>query len=387
MPTCRMTGRRLSRALVLAAACSSWAGSSLAVDDNSPARGQVTPEVMAQVDPPGTDSSHPSASNSRGDAGSSMPQALRPKGDSVPASDVRLGGEAALSRNLALYDSGQYDACVQGLKQMLQSSSGQNAMRPDQLDQAAIYLGACLIASGRADEADQVYADAIRANPQMRAPDNLVFPQTVVDRFLRVRERLLTDIRREERTRVQAAEQRAQQQDEKRKKELQTTERLRALARSESVVEKNKRWLAMVPFGVGQFQNDDNAAGWIFLGLEAALAGTCIAAIIVDENLANRAQEPGIDSRELYAKRGDAYWVKVASSWGFIAAAAGGIVHAQFRFVPERRHFRTRTLPPELDSSTSDRAPELKRGKPRPNTGVSLTGIQLGPQIGIFGEF
>ena len=203
--------------MVLALACAAWAGSSLAEDRNL-------------------------------DSGTSNSQSSTLKGDAAPGSDMGLGGEAALSRNLALYESGQYEACVQGLKQLLEVSNGQKPLRADQLDQAEIYLGACLIASGRADEAERVYADAIRNNPQMRAPDNLVFPQTVVDRFLRVREQLLTDIRREERNRVQDAEQRAQRQDAKRKQELARIEQLRALASSESVVEKNKRWLAYVPF-------------------------------------------------------------------------------------------------------------------------------------------
>ena len=373
---------------MLAGACVTWAASSTASDLDKHNTRNTASSVIAQAE-----SSHDSTAANRGQANSdvdsnkSAPGAATSKSDSTPSADAGLGGEAALARNLALYESGQYEACVLGLRQLLDATNGPKLLRPDQTDQAETYLGACLEASGRVDEADQVFTAAIRNNPQMRAPDNLVFPQTVVDRFLRVRERLLTDIRRAERNRVQDAEVKAQQQDAKRKKELWVNQKLKALAKSELVIEKNKRWLASVPFGVGQFQNGDNTAGWIFLGLEAALASTCITAVIVDENLANRTHEPGIDIKELSAKRTDAYRVIVASSWAFLGVAAGGIIHAHWRFVPERHFVRARPLPSELETSETGNETPIHRGESRPSSGWSLTGIQLGQGIGIVGEF
>ncbi len=347
-----MTSRRTRRSLMLAGAFASYVNPSVATETSSTA-----------------------------------PDAPPPTLDAATDAEAGLGGEAALSRNVALYENGQYELCVIALKQLLEGNNAQKVLRPEQVNQAKIYLGACLIASGETDEADKVFANAIRNNPQMRAPDSLVFPQTVVDRFLRVREQLLADIRREERSRVQVAEQRAQQQDEKRKKELRIKEQLRAMARNESVVEKNKRWLASVPFGVGQFQNGDNTAGGFFLGLETVLVGTCVAAIVVDENLANRALEPGIDIRGLSASRADAHRVIVASSWALVGVMAGGIVHAHWRFVPERRHYRTRTLPAKLEESETAAVSGTDRRDTRSDAGVALTGVQLGSGIGIVGEF
>ncbi len=302
-----------------------------------------------------------------------------------PGKAENLGSEAALSRNLALYESGQYQNCARGLEDWLRSVSDASPAALEQVDQAKIYLGACLIASGQVEKADQVFGDAIRGNPQMRAPDSLVFPQTVVDRFLRVREQLLSDIRRDERSRVQDAENHAKEQDAKRKRELLGREKLKLLATEETIVEKNRRWLASVPFGVGQFQNGDNAAGWAFLVTEVALAGTCITALVIDEKLANRAREPGIDLTDLRAKRLDTYRVIVGTSWGFLGVAAGGILHANWRFVPERRTTRRRPLPPDLAQSAGESQRGL-RPERSPAKGPEV-GVVIGPFVGITGTF
>jgi hypothetical protein len=309
------------------------------------------------------------------------------KANKTHDADGGLVGEPALLRNFALYESGQYDACVVGLRDVLNSTRGAKLQRPELIDQAATYLGACLIASGQPEQADQVFIEAIRSNPQMRAPDNLVFPQTVVDRFLRVRERLLTDIRRDERNRVREAEHKAQQQDEQRKQAVRVTEQLRAIAAKETVIEKNRRWLATVPFGVGQFQNGDNAAGWLFLGLESALAGTCIAALVIDEHLANQALIPGVDRSELHGKRVDAHRVMVASSWGLAAVLLGGIVHAHWRFVPERRYNQKRALPFDLSGRLPEYQSRVRRNEPRSSASMTLSIFPSGPGIGIAGSW
>lgn len=306
--------------------------------------------------------------------------------DLLAPADI-LGAEAALSRNLALYENGKYEACVLGLREILYARLGHKLQRPELIDQAETYLGACLIASGRSVEADQVFAEAIRNNPQMRAPDNLIFPQAVVDRFLRVREQLLSDIRRDERKRVQAAEHKAQQQDEKRRREIWVTQQLRAMAEKEVVIEKNKRWLANVPFGVGQFQNGDNTAGWIFLGLESALLGTCVTALVIDEHLANQALVPRIDAAELSVKREDAHRVIVASSWGLLGVMAGGIAHAHWRFVPERHYTRIRRLPPDLDAPDPPNKGRASRSASQSPVSLSITSMPLGHGLGIVGRF
>ena len=47
---------------------------------------------------------------------------------------------------------------------------------------------------------------------------------------------------------------------------------LEKLATTEVVVERHSRWLSLVPFGVGQFQNGQTAEGWLFLTAEGLFA-------------------------------------------------------------------------------------------------------------------
>jgi hypothetical protein len=269
--------------------------------------------------------------------------------DAQASSD--LGSEAALSRNISLYESGRYEECAKELKATLATNAQKQDLRPESAEQAQTYLAACLLASGKPEQADSVFTEAIRNSPQMRAPDSLIFPQSVVDRFLQVRERLQAYIRNEEQAHIREAERQAKQQGEERKKEERTIRQLRKLAAQETVVEKNRRWMASVPFGVGQFQNRDLAAGWIFLGLETVLLGTAVTAMTIDERLANKAHVPNINLDELRSKRQDAWRVLVASTWGFGLVAVTGIAHAHWRFVPERRSIRPRPIPPTLARS------------------------------------
>lgn len=289
-----------------------------------------------------------------------------------PAKTVNL--EVQLSRNVSLYEAGHYEECASGLNLVVQQATQNHSWVPELTEQAQIYLGACLIASGNTEQAERVFAEAIRNNPQMRAPDSLLFPAQVVDRFLQVRKRLLSEIRDDERARIAQAEQRAQQLDQKKKAEQQKLQQLRALAAQETVIEQNRRWLAYVPFGVGQFQNRDYAAGWVFLGAEAALAITAVTALVVDERLANKVLESGIDRTELATKRRSAYNVIAASTWSLGVVAIAGIVHANWRFVPERRSVRPRPLPSELSSGARLQPPNIDVGL---MGGADSMGMQL----------
>jgi hypothetical protein len=381
-----MTLSRSFYALLLGGAYILFASSSPAANTNGKDLNAPVDSGTALMDSAGrTDLKASAGQPSRsGDSKASDEKNSAPK---ELAPESALGGEAALSRNLALYESGQYEACVVGLREILDTPGGTKLQRPELIDQAETYLGACLVASGQPELADQVFARAIRNNPQMRAPDNLVFPQTVVDRFLRVREKLLTDIRRDERNRVQDAEHRARERDAVRRREIWVTERLRELAMRESVAEKNRRWLAFVPFGVGQFQNSDNTAGAILLGVESVLLGTCITAIVIDEHLANRSRDVGIDTHELDSKRTDAYRVIVASSWSMLGVMAGGIVHANLRFVPERRMTRLRSLPQSLSAPTPANSGQSSRKELSPSVSVSPISLPSGYGMGLVGEF
>jgi hypothetical protein len=112
----------------------------------------------------------------------------------------------------------------------------------------------------------------------------------------------------------------------------------------------SSRWVAAIPFGAGQFQNGQTALGWIFLGVESALAiGTSIAIslkLVFLKNQLDATAESDQYRANQWLQRGQQAWI--AELWlagGFAAAAVAGIVHAQLTFVQPYTEVRHRPLP------------------------------------------
>jgi hypothetical protein len=154
--------------------------------------------------------------------------------------------------------------------------------------------------------------------------------------------------------------------------------RLEEYARQELTTIRNERWVAMVPFGVGQFQNRDTALGWIFLGTEAALAATALTSLIVIFDLNAQIDDEAIDTAQLNQRLDAWYQVLVLSSWGFVGVAVGGIVQAQIAFQPEFREVRKRPLPRDVRPPPATKPPQAfvrPAPVPLPNgLGFGLTG-------------
>lgn len=297
------------------------------------------------------------------------------------ADTARLGDEAELARVTSLYQAGRYAECAEAFTDLLPTAEEAGAKQPARpfseprvIERARIYQAACWIGAGKADLADAPLRAAIRANPQMNPPDSLMFPSPVVERFIRVRETLLNEIRAAEEERVRKARAQAAQLEKTARVEQQRLAEIETLAAQETVVDKNSRWVALVPLGIGQFQNRERALGWVFLTTELAFLGAALTSTVVTSHLnleASRAenlQSPeDVDSR-----LNDWHNVLVFSSYGFLVAATAGIVQAQLAFVPEFRSVRRRELPAHL------RRPSQGTLRLRPQVFTSGSGAQLG---------
>lgn len=66
-------------------------------------------------------------------------------------------------------------------------------------------------------------------------------------------------------------------------------QQLEKLAREESLVASNSRYIATIPFGVGQFQNGDEAVGALFLVSETLLLATATTSGLILEHLTSEA--------------------------------------------------------------------------------------------------
>ena len=259
---------------------------------------------------------------------------------------ARMSDEAELAQVVSLYEAGKYAQCAEALAKHLDKNGEERLRDAEVIANARIYHAACLIGSGPVRRGRRAAARGDPADPQMKPPDSLVFPPPVVERFLRVRETLHEAIRRSELGRVEVARREA---DERALKEKAKDARVRALeelATREVVMVRNRRWIAVIPFGAGQFQNGKSELGWALLTSEVALGATALTALAMQTHFtleAHRLKNPSNNAvLETWNTLLD------VSAWGFIGVAALGILEAQLSFVPERREIRRRPIPPEL---------------------------------------
>lgn len=272
-----------------------------------------------------------------------------------------MSDEAELTRIAGLYEAGKYRDCSGELERLLDPTGHTLLRQPTIVESARVYWAACLLGAGDADAADAPLRAAIHENPQMKAPDSLVFPQPVIERFLKVRESLVNEIRAAEEARIRQAKDEARRRQDSLARDRDRMRALEKLAEQETIVFKNRRSLALVPFGVGQFQNREYGLAYTLLVGEALLGAASLTAIVVQNRLATQADDlrrSGGTVDEVRLQRNQRAWgtVKTGGFWAFAALAVGGIVQAQLEFVPEFREVRKRPLPPGL--STPSAKPE-----------------------------
>lgn len=221
------------------------------------------------------------------------------------------------------------------------------------------YLGASYLFLGRVKDAEQQFDLLIRMDSAYEM-DPLAFPKEVIEAFERARERT-------NRILEEAARQRREQEEEARRAEAKEIVekqarmlRIRELATTETVETENSRIVAMIPFGVGQFQNRHDSLGTGLVISEGLLAVTSIVSFFLHESLRNEMPNEA-DRGDAEALRDGFKLTNWISTGALVALAIVGIADAQLRFVPVFKETRTRVLPGELE-----REFELSAAPPRP---------------------
>lgn len=277
-------------------------------------------------------------------------------------SDLRAADPQELELAKTRVDRGEYEEATQRLSVMLTPSlppcgSGMErsgACRltdPDLIDRARGQYAIALTALGREAEADAQILAILSSNPGY-APNPAVFPQAVLDRFTRVRGEHRADLERI--TREQAEHERRARvaQQKAREAERRWLTELERRAGELRVVEKNSRWIAMLPFGVGQLQNGDHALGAFFMATETLGTGAAIVtAVVHDAKASANPALPDPDTGrtiDIDALTNELSTLRTINhvSFGVTAGlAALGIVQAQIAFVPERVRVEKRPIP------------------------------------------
>jgi hypothetical protein len=260
------------------------------------------------------------------------------------------------------FDNGQYDEAHLRLSTLLDpamppcdaahSATGQCRLtNPELIERVRALDAASLLARKRYAEADILIGAILRQNPDY-LPSPATFPPEVIDRFTSVRASMSAELRAimEQRAKEEAAKrlaaQKAHDEDEKWIAEIQK------LAARETRIEPNSRWVALIPFGVGQFQNGDIRLGVFFAVGEALLGGASLVSVAVFNSLASTnisaltANGQPVDVPGLQAKVNTVALIDRISFGAFATLALAGVVHAQVTFVPEKVVYRDRPIPP-----------------------------------------
>ena len=252
---------------------------------------------------------------------------------------VRADDATELERAKSSYDAGRYAEGADRFKELLNPAAPNALHAPPAVERARAYFAACLIALGRTDEATEQIERILRNNP-IYSPDPVAFPSKVIDRFLDVKSRLKSEI--EEAFRVKSDARAKVEKDQR-----AYIASLQKLAGQETVVVRHSRLLAMIPFGVGQFQNGQDGLGYAFLVTEAILAGTSIAAGVIHMQLIADFARDGteVDYEDYVSRKNATHDLSIYSTAALALIGLSGVVQAQIAYVPEVREVRTRPIP------------------------------------------
>jgi hypothetical protein len=249
--------------------------------------------------------------------------------------------------------------------------------------QARMYLAAVLIAKKDQDAANPVLERVILDDPDYE-PDPLSFPTEVIDQFIDTRSKLRDRLNAEAQERARKAAERKAREEEDKRREAARLAMLERLAGEEKLTNVHSRWLAVVPFGVGQFQNGDRTLGWVFLASESAcVLGTAITVpiFLTDLDYRSTAYRDGDPTRtnEYIDRANTVRDVNLAFAGAFGVLAIAGILEAQVNFVPESVELRKRPLPsvgPSPGPATSFILPT-----------IAPTADTRGAMLGVVGKF
>lgn len=183
--------------------------------------------------------------------------------------------------------------------------------------------------------------------------DQVAFPEAVVRTFQEVKREV--DIERAREDALRSARQQQERTDEVEEliRQQQRITELEELAATETVERVNSRWIAALPYGVGQFQNQNRKLGIMFAVMESAFTVASIATFIGHNALRNENPAPDQIERAERVERAlrISNWVSVGGLLSFYVA---GLIEAEVRFKSVIRSTRKRKLPDEKTKSDQE---------------------------------
>ncbi|MFW6067863.1 MAG: hypothetical protein ACOC97_05970 [Myxococcota bacterium] len=256
------------------------------------------------------------------------------------------------------YDRARYEEAVERFEALVGGDEPRLRSRPLVLESRK-YLAASYLFTGHRNHAEGQLERLLRQDPDYQL-DPVAFPRELHELFSSVQEQVEKERRREQRERQDRVQEELERQRRLEEQRQRITE-LERVARTEVVREENSRWVAMLPFGVGQFQNGHDRLGLALAISQGILAAGSVATFFLHRAVlasdtgglfqeCPRGREGAVGLCSRLERRERAYRVTNWVSTGLLAGlVAYGILDAQLRFVPHTETTRERELPPEVD--------------------------------------
>ncbi len=206
-------------------------------------------------------------------------------------------------------------------------------------------------------EADEAILAQYRQDPFFKLPSG--FSQQVSDRWTRVYFENRDELEGLKEQRIADQQRVADRAAKRAKLEADRLRQLEELAAEQSFVETRSRVVAAIPFGVGQFQNDNVGLGVFFAAFETAT----VVGSIVSWGIAEDIKNTKCPDTQVDAETGELRTVEcgplmtnfeIARAFNYTllsltaAVAITGIIQAQIAFEPERTRTRRRPIPPPI---------------------------------------
>jgi tetratricopeptide (TPR) repeat protein len=245
------------------------------------------------------------------------------------------------------YDKQNYAKAARGLESLV-GGVVPRATNPVVRLEARKYLGATYLFLGKKDAAREQFRSLLEEDPDYDI-DPVAFPEAVVRTFQEVQKEVATERAREDAL-VAARRQRERSNEvEDLIRQQQRIQALEELAAVETVERVNSRWIAVLPFGIGQFQNQSRKLGIMFAVTETAFLAASIATFIGHNSLRDENPAPNEIERARRVERAlrIGNWVSVGA---FLSFAVAGVIEAEVRFKPVIRTTRKRELPEDIES-------------------------------------
>jgi len=199
-----------------------------------------------------------------------------------------LDAESLLDLATSRFERGNYDKAAEILAGLLRVEV--DPKTPEGKKRREVYLrarplyAACLVAMGKDEEADRVILEQYRDDPFYELPRGM-FPQPVVDRFIEVEAAHREEIEKRKEDVVAGQQDLAKRRAALAKARAARLAELERMAAEKVIVTTRSRWIATVPFGIGQFQNDDLGWGAFFAVSEGLMFTTALVSFIYVETL------------------------------------------------------------------------------------------------------